>query len=160
MQKHILSLCSPTGLVRGDKPKDAYFHVSILPQHRPSSVCLRGLGISIQGPFLLLSLQKLQRPPLPLREVGIHILNCLDDWLIVTDIVQGQGGQGRSLTSCAILAKPDTHALDDSPSLVNSPEEGPSNIGFLILILLRTHNTFVGLSHNTSGLSQSHPACC
>ncbi|XP_067307869.1 uncharacterized protein [Pseudorasbora parva] len=50
-----------------------------------------------------------------------------------TDSVQGQGGRGAGLVSCAVLAQPDlvprTHTPRDSPSLADSPEEGPSFSG-------------------------------
>ncbi len=70
--------------------KDAYFHVSILPRHRPFlrfafegrawqyRVLPFGLSLSprvftkvVEGAFT------------PLREVGVRILNYLDDWLIL-----------------------------------------------------------------------------
>ncbi|KAL0187588.1 hypothetical protein M9458_014687, partial [Cirrhinus mrigala] len=70
--------------------KDAYFHVSILPRHRPF------LWFAFEGrayqykvlPFgLSLSprvFTKVTEAALaPLREVGIRILNYLDDWLIL-----------------------------------------------------------------------------
>ncbi|KAL0199156.1 hypothetical protein M9458_007696, partial [Cirrhinus mrigala] len=70
--------------------KDAYFHVSILPRHRPF------LWFAFEGrayqykvlPFgLSLSprvFTKVAEAALaPLREVGIRILNYLDDWLIL-----------------------------------------------------------------------------
>ncbi len=70
--------------------KDAYFHVSILPRHRPF------LRFAFEGrawqyrvlPFgLSLSprvFTKVVEGALnPLREVGVRILNYLDDWLII-----------------------------------------------------------------------------
>ncbi|KAI2645877.1 Tyrosine recombinase slr0733 [Labeo rohita] len=50
-----------------------------------------------------------------------------------TDPVQDQGGRGAGSAGCAILAHPDLvrrpHAPRDSPSLEDSPEEGPSFSG-------------------------------
>jgi hypothetical protein len=61
--------------------KDAYFHVSILPRHRPF------LRFAFEGrawqykvlPFGL-SLSPVEGALAPLREVGVRILNYLDDW--------------------------------------------------------------------------------
>ncbi len=70
--------------------KDAYFHVSILPRHRPF------LRFAFEGrawqyrvlPFgLSLSprvfTKVVEGALAPLREVGVRILNYLDDWLIL-----------------------------------------------------------------------------
>ncbi|KAI2655793.1 ORF V: Enzymatic polyprotein [Labeo rohita] len=61
-----------------------------------------------------------------------------------TDTVQDQGGRGAGSAGCAILAHPDLvrrpHAPRDSPSLEDSPEEGPS---------------FSGDGHNLAPASQS-----
>ncbi len=70
--------------------KDAYFHVSILPRHRPL------LRFAFEGrawqyrvlPFgLSLSprvfTKVVEGALTPLREVGVRILNYLDDWLIL-----------------------------------------------------------------------------
>ncbi len=70
--------------------KDAYFHVSILPRHRPF------LRFAFEGrawqyrvlPFgLSLSprvfTKVVEGALTPLREVGVRILNYLDDWLII-----------------------------------------------------------------------------
>ncbi|KAK2901343.1 hypothetical protein Q8A67_009458 [Cirrhinus molitorella] len=50
-----------------------------------------------------------------------------------TDPVQDQGGRGAGPAGCAVLAHPDLvrrpHAPRDSPSLEDSPEEGPSFSG-------------------------------
>ncbi|KAL0152481.1 hypothetical protein M9458_052204, partial [Cirrhinus mrigala] len=50
-----------------------------------------------------------------------------------TDPVQDQGGQGAGSARCALLAHPNLvcrpHAPHDSPSLEDSPEEGPSFSG-------------------------------
>ncbi|KAI2645254.1 Gag-Pro-Pol polyprotein [Labeo rohita] len=70
--------------------KDAYFHVSILPRHRPF------LRFAYEGrayqykvlPFRLSLLPRVftkvaEAALAPLREQGIRILNYLDDWLIL-----------------------------------------------------------------------------
>ncbi|XDV35969.1 hypothetical protein PO909_005827 [Leuciscus waleckii] len=70
--------------------KDAYFHVSILPRHRPF------LRFAFEGqayqyavlPFgLALSprvfTKVVEAALVPLREHGVHIVNYLDDWLIL-----------------------------------------------------------------------------
>ncbi|KAI2650056.1 ORF V: Enzymatic polyprotein [Labeo rohita] len=66
-----------------------------------------------------------------------------------TDSVQDQGGRGAGLAGCALLAHPDLvcrpHAPRDSPSLEDSPEEGPS---------------FSGDGHNLAPASRSlEPPC-
>ncbi len=82
--------------------KDAYFHVSILPRHRPF------LRFAFEGrawqyrvlPFgLSLSpcvfTKVVEGALAPLREVGVRILNYLDDWLILAQsretVVRSQG---------------------------------------------------------------------
>ncbi len=70
--------------------KDAYFHVSILPRHRPF------LRFAFEGrawqyrvlPFGLsfsprVFTKVVEGALAPLREVGVRILNYLDDWLIL-----------------------------------------------------------------------------
>ncbi len=70
--------------------KDAYFHVSILPRHRP----LLRFAFEVRAwqyrvlPFgLSLSprvfTKVVEGALTPLREVGVRILNYLDDWLIL-----------------------------------------------------------------------------
>ncbi len=70
--------------------KDAYFHVSILPRHRPFlrfafegrayqyKVLPYGLSLS---PRVFTKVA--EAALVPLREQGVHILNYLDDWLIL-----------------------------------------------------------------------------
>ncbi len=70
--------------------KDAYFHVSILPRHRPflrfafngrawqHRVLPFGLSLSPR-----VFTKVVEGALTPLREVGIRILNYLDDWLIL-----------------------------------------------------------------------------
>ncbi len=71
--------------------KDAYFHVSILPRHRPFlrfafegrawqyRVLPFGLSLSVPRVFT----KVVEGALTPLREVGVRILNYLDDWLIL-----------------------------------------------------------------------------
>ncbi len=70
--------------------KDAYFHVSILPRHRPFlRFVFEGQAYQYKVLPFRLSLSprvftKIAEAALaPLREVGICILNYLDDWLIL-----------------------------------------------------------------------------
>ncbi len=71
--------------------KDAYFHVSILPRHRPF------LRFAFEGrayqskvlPFRLalsprVFTKVVEGALVPMREQGVRILNYLDDWLILT----------------------------------------------------------------------------
>ncbi len=64
MQKRIIRCIQPQDWFIAVDLKDAYFHVSICPRHRPS-ICVRGSGMAVQGP--------------PLREPRLlwHI-NCLE----------------------------------------------------------------------------------
>ncbi|KAL0173695.1 hypothetical protein M9458_029663, partial [Cirrhinus mrigala] len=70
--------------------KDAYFHVSILPRHRPFLwFAFEVLGISVQSPPLWASpvslcLYLMEGAPAPVWEKGICILNYLNDWLIIS----------------------------------------------------------------------------
>ncbi|KAI2651068.1 ORF V: Enzymatic polyprotein [Labeo rohita] len=88
--KHILTCVRVQDWFVAIDLKDAYFHVSILPRHRPF------LRFAFEGrayrykvlPFgLSLSprvFTKVAEAALsPLREMGIRILNYLDDWLIL-----------------------------------------------------------------------------
>ncbi|KAL0201385.1 hypothetical protein M9458_004572, partial [Cirrhinus mrigala] len=70
--------------------RDAYFHVSILPRHRPFlRFALEGQAYQYKVLPFGLSLSprvftKVVKAALaPLREVGIRILNYIDDWLIL-----------------------------------------------------------------------------
>ncbi len=70
--------------------KDAYFHVSILPRHRPFlRFAFKGqawqyrvlpFGLSL-SPCVFMKV--VEGALTPLREVGIRILNYLDDWLVL-----------------------------------------------------------------------------
>ncbi len=70
--------------------KDAYFHVSILPQHRPFlRFAFEGRAWQYRVLHFGLSLSPrvfmkvVEGALTPLRKVGIRILNYLDDWLIL-----------------------------------------------------------------------------
>ena len=89
-QKRIIKCVQPQDWFAAIDLKDAYFHVSILPRHRPF------LRFAFEGqawqykvlPFgLSLSprvFTKVAEGALaPLWEVGVRILNYLDDWLIM-----------------------------------------------------------------------------
>ena len=88
--KHILQCVRPQDWFAAIDLKDAYFHVSILPRHRPF------LRFAFEGqayqyavlPFgLALSprvfTKVVEAALVPLREHGVRILNYLDDWLIL-----------------------------------------------------------------------------
>ncbi len=70
--------------------KDAYFHVSILPRHRPFlRFAFEGRAWQYRVLAFGLSLSPrvftkvVEGALTPLREVGVRILNYLDDWLIL-----------------------------------------------------------------------------
>lgn len=75
--------------------KDAYFHVSIYPRHRPFlhflfegwtfqyKVLPFGLCLSLSP---LVFTKKVKAALKPLKEIGIRILNYLDDWLILANL--------------------------------------------------------------------------
>ncbi|KAL0152056.1 hypothetical protein M9458_052640, partial [Cirrhinus mrigala] len=81
--KHILTCVRVQDWFVAIDLKDMYFHVSILPRHRPF------LRFAFEGQAYHLSLSprvftKVAEAALsPLREMGIRILNYLDDWLIL-----------------------------------------------------------------------------
>ncbi len=71
--------------------KDAYFHVSILPRHRPFlRFAFEGRAWQYRVLAFGLSLSPrvftkvVEGALTPLREVGVRILNYLDDWLILS----------------------------------------------------------------------------
>ncbi len=71
--------------------KDPYFHVSILPRHRPFlQFAFEGRAYQYKVlPFGLSLLphvftKVVEAALVPLRELGVRILNYLDDWLILT----------------------------------------------------------------------------
>ncbi|KAL0170996.1 hypothetical protein M9458_035592, partial [Cirrhinus mrigala] len=72
--KHILTCIRDQDWFVAIDLKDAYFHVSTLPRHRPF----------LRTRFFTFGLSLCYLAALaPLREVGIRILNHLDDWLIL-----------------------------------------------------------------------------
>ncbi len=88
-QKRIFGCVRPLDWFAAIDLKDAYFHVSILPRHRPF------LRFAFEGqayqykvlPFGLSLLPRVftkvvEAALVPLREQGVRILNYLDDWLI------------------------------------------------------------------------------
>ncbi len=83
-----------TGFVMIDL-KEAYFHISILPQHRKFLRFAFG-GKAYQYRVLPFGLALSPRTftkcvdaaLAPLRLQGIRILNCIDDWLILTQSEQ------------------------------------------------------------------------
>ncbi len=89
-QKRIFECIRPRDWFAAIDLKDAYFHVSILPRHRPF------LRFAFEGrayqykvlPFgLALSprvfTKVVEGALVPMREQGVRILNYLDDWLIL-----------------------------------------------------------------------------
>ncbi|XP_051505143.1 uncharacterized protein LOC127412641, partial [Myxocyprinus asiaticus] len=97
--------------------KDAYFHVSILPRHRPFlRFVFEGRAYQYKVLPFGLSLSprvftKIAEAALaPLKEVGIRILNYLDDWLILahsTDLSFLQAGVPLELVSRRIVVTTD-----------------------------------------------------
>ncbi len=93
MQNRVFGCIRPQVRSAAFDLKDSYFHVSILPCHRPflrfASLCLIRTSISVQVLPFGLSLSphvftKVAEAALvPLREQGVRILNYLDDWLIL-----------------------------------------------------------------------------
>ncbi len=90
VHRHMIKCIQPQDWFSAIDLKDAYFHVSILPRHRPF------LRFAFEGrawqykvlPFgLSLSprvfTKVVEGALTPLREVGVRILNYLDDWLIL-----------------------------------------------------------------------------
>ncbi len=89
-QKRIFQCVRPFDWFAAIDLKDAYFHVSILPRHRPF-LRFASEGRAYQYKALPFGLSLLPRvftkvveaALVPLREAGIRILNYLDDWLIL-----------------------------------------------------------------------------
>ncbi len=90
-QKRIFGCVHPLDWFAAIDLKDAYFHVSILPRHRPFlrfafegrayqyKVLPFGLSLSTR-----VFTKVVEAALVPLRERGVRILNYLDDWLILT----------------------------------------------------------------------------
>ncbi len=91
-QKRIFGCVRPLDWFAAIDLKDAYFHVSILPRHRPFlRFAFEGQGQAYQYKVLLFGLslsprvftKVVEAALVPLREQGVRILNYLDDWLIL-----------------------------------------------------------------------------
>ncbi len=89
-QKRIFGCVRPLDWFAAIDLKDAYFHVSILPRHRPF-LSFAFEGQAYQYKFLPFGLslsprvftKVVEAALVPLREQGVRILNYLDDWLIL-----------------------------------------------------------------------------
>ena len=87
-QKRIFKCIRPQDWFAGIDLKDAYFHVSILPRHRPFlRFAFEGRAYQYKSypsgwPCRPVSSRK-SRPLLPMCELGVCILNYLNDWLIL-----------------------------------------------------------------------------
>ncbi len=89
-QRRIFQCVRPFDWFAAIDLKDSYFHVSILPRHRPFlRFAFEGRAYQYKAlPFgLFLSprvfTKVVEAALVPLREAGIRILNYLDDWLIL-----------------------------------------------------------------------------
>ncbi len=89
-QRRIFQCVRPFDWFAAIDLKDAYFHVSILPRHRPFlRFAFEGRAYQYKALPFGLSLSPrvftkvVEAALVPLREAGIHILNYLDDWLIL-----------------------------------------------------------------------------
>ncbi len=89
-QRRIFQCVRPFDWFAAIDLKDAYFHVSILPRHRPFlHFAFEGRAYQCKALPFGLSLSPrvftkvVEAALVPLREAGIRILNYLDDWLIL-----------------------------------------------------------------------------
>ncbi len=89
-QRRIFQCIRPFDWFAAIDLKDAYFHVSILPRHRPFlRFAFEGRAYQYKVLPFGLSLSPrvftkvLEAALVPLREAGIRVLNYLDDWLIL-----------------------------------------------------------------------------
>ncbi len=89
-QKRIFGCIRPLDWFAAIDLKDAYFHVSILPRHRPFlRFAFEGQAYQYKVLPFGLSLSPrvftkvVEAALVPLREQGVRILNYLDDWLIL-----------------------------------------------------------------------------
>ncbi len=89
-QKRIFGCVRPLDWFAAIDLKDAYFHVSILPRHRPFlHFAFEGQAYQYKVLPFGLSLSPrvftkvVEAALVPLREQGVRILNYLDDWLIL-----------------------------------------------------------------------------
>ncbi len=89
-QKRIFGCIRPQDWFAAIDLKDAYFHVSILPRHRPflrfvfegraNQYKVLPFGLSLSPRVFT---KVVEAALVPLRERGVCILNYLDDWLIL-----------------------------------------------------------------------------
>ncbi len=89
-QRRIFQCVRPLDWFAAIDLKDTYFHVSILPRHRPFlRFAFEGRAYQYKALPFGLSLSPrvftkvVEAALVPLREAGIRILNYLDDWLIL-----------------------------------------------------------------------------
>ncbi len=89
-QRRIFQCIRPFDWFAAIDLKDAYFHVSILPRHRPFlRFAFEGRAFQYKVLPFGLSLSPrvftkvVEAALVPLREAGIRVLNYLDDWLIL-----------------------------------------------------------------------------
>ncbi|XDV31006.1 hypothetical protein PO909_033783 [Leuciscus waleckii] len=89
-QKHIFECIRPQDWFAAIDLKDAYFHVSILPRHRPFlRFVFKGRAYQYKVlPFRLALSPRVftkvtEGALVAMREQGVRILNYLDDWLIL-----------------------------------------------------------------------------
>ncbi len=115
-RRRIIKCIQPQDWFAAIDLKDAYFHVSILLRHRPF------LRFAFEGrawqyrvvPFgLSLSprvFTKVVEDALtPLREVGVRILNYLDDWLILSCVPVWLSGRALSAAQKVVGSIPREH---------------------------------------------------
>ncbi len=80
-QKRIFACVRPLDWFAAIDLKDAYFHVSILPRHRPFlRFAFLPFGLSLSPRVFT---KVVEAALVPLREQGVRIINYLDDWLIL-----------------------------------------------------------------------------
>ncbi len=89
-QRRIFQCIHPFDWFAAIDLKDAYFHVSIFPRHRPFlRFAFKGRAYQYKALPFGLSLSPrvftkvVEAALVPLREAGIRVLNYLDDWLIL-----------------------------------------------------------------------------
>ncbi len=117
-QKRIFGCVRPLDWFAAIDLKDAYFHVSILPRHRPFlRFAFEGQAYQYKVLPFGLSLSPrvftkvVEAALVPLREQGVRILNYLDDWLILAQsrkqlsahrdlVLKPFGSTGKRANSC------------------------------------------------------------
>ncbi len=118
-QKRIFGCVRPLDWFAAIDLKDAYFHVSILPRHRPFlRFAFEGQAYQYKVLPFGLSLSPrvftkvVEAALVPLREQGVRILNYLDDWLI---LAQSRREESHVLGSHVQRAR-SIRGLDGSPT--------------------------------------------